>query len=418
VLSAALLLLAAPVRAALVAPVIPVERAVLAGPSAVLAAPLATPALVALTAVPMPAPALAALPAAAPLAAAAYRAAAPAPTAAPALADAPPSAASVLRGSRPPSAGEAARAPAADLKSAALDFFVARDEAPPVDATASLKDRQRAVREGRAGPMPASAGKFRYLFVPGFSWDALHDYFGPNIRRLRAHGLDARMVPTDPLGTTAHNAEALRLAIEASDKPVVLIGHSKGGLDALKALKLYPGLQANVAKLITLQTPYRGTAIADYVLKMPFAYATMIAYSRLLNLSRLFSTVPFFRRDTVAELTPDGRRAENADRAPLRRGLKLYSVVSRVDDKTAVKILLFITAGAMRTLSGRHNDGLVAPEDGVLPGARYALLEHVGHLDTVAEPASWKHKALGVRGHDPEFAADLTEAIVRWVFAR
>ncbi len=394
-LSAALLTLAAPACAAFAsrAPV-PAERLLLADPFPV-AAPLAPSSTMLARA------ARIATPASVPL------------TAAPES----PSAISTLAAARPPDARETAEAPAEKLKNSALDFFARPGEAAPVDATASLKASRQAVREDRAGPMPRNAAKYRYLLVPGISWDALHDYFGPNVRRLRERGLDALLVETDPLGTTAENADAVRRAISTSDKPVVLIGHSKGGLDALRALTLHPELQSKVAKLIAIQSPYRGSAIADLLLSRRSLYAATLAYTRLINPRRLLSLLPFFRRGSVSELTPAARREANAGASPLRRGLKVYSVVSRIDDKTAVNFLLLAASTALKALSGRPNDGLVAPEDAVFPGSRYALLEHVGHFDTVAELTDWKYKPLGARGHDPHLAADLTEAIVRWALA-
>ena len=394
--TAALLTLAAPACAAFAprAPILATERLAWDPPAVV--APAAIPPLTAL-----PASARVALSASAPL------------TAAPK----PASTLSALAAARPPDARETAEASAEDLKNSALDFFARPGEAAPVDATSALKAHRRAVREGRAGPMPRNAAKYRYLLVPGISWDALHDYFGPNVRRLRERGLDARLVETDPLGTTAENAEAVRREIAASDKPVVLIGHSKGGLDALKALALHPELQSKVAKLIAIQSPYRGSAIADLLLSQRSLYAATLAYTRMINPRRLLSLLPFFRSGSVAELTPAGRREANAAAPPLRRGLKVYSVASRIDDDTAVNFLLLAASTALKKLSGRPNDGLVAPEDAVLPGSRYALLEHVGHFDTVSDLASWKYKPLGARGHDPQFAADLTEAIVRWALA-
>ncbi len=45
-------------------------------------------------------------------------------------------------------------------------------------------------------------------------------------------------------------------------KKVVLIGHSKGGLDCAAALSLHPDLKNLVAGLVTLQSPFGGSPIA------------------------------------------------------------------------------------------------------------------------------------------------------------
>lgn len=289
------------------------------------------------------------------------------------------------------------------------------DPAPIFDG-AGLRTQIYAVREQTAGPLPQEARDHHYLLVPGFSWDAIPDYFGPNLKRLQKLGLSAERVDVDPLGTFFDNAKPVRDAVLASEKPVVLIGHSKGGFDLLEALERFPELRPKVAKVVLLQTPYRGTSVADWFMTFPWLYTTAMAYSRLLNPWRLFATNPFYRHRTLTEMSASHRR-KVAGRPPDIGGIPVYSVSSRVDDDTRIKLLLWLTAGSVKAATGYHNDGIVAPEQAVVPGAIHAVLEHVGHIDTITDPSSWKHKILGVRGHDPSFAADLTEAVVRWVFA-
>lgn len=321
----------------------------------------------------------------------------------------------------PPSEEGRRSIPPEALKKASLDFFAAGLPASPpqtVDATLSLLDHLVLVREHRAGPLPKEARRHHFRFVPGFCWDALPRYFGPNLRRLRELGLKASMIETDPLGTATANAERLREALASSRQPEVIIGHSHGGNIALAALSLFPELQKQVTRVVALQTPYAGTAVADLFLSHPWLYTTAMAYARLLNPLKLFSTNPFFRGETLREMTRQARQELITRRPKLLAGLKLFSVVSRVRPDTPVKLLLWVTAGGVKALAGRDNDGVVVPEEGVIPGSRYALLEDVGHIDTVAEPSDWKHKILGVRGQDPDFAADLTEAVIRWIFER
>jgi hypothetical protein len=53
-----------------------------------------------------------------------------------------------------------------------------------------------------------------------------------------------------------------------SGKPVMLLGHSKGGIDAAAALSLYwSDLKDKVAGLALVQSPYGGTPIASDILR-------------------------------------------------------------------------------------------------------------------------------------------------------
>jgi hypothetical protein len=313
------------------------------------------------------------------------------------------------------------------LKGLALSFFskqaaaTAPLEIPPgaVDDTNLLRRIKRKVREGRARPLPNRAELYSYRFIGGFAWDILPDYFEPNIERLRAHGLDASLVETDPYGTSKENAPRIKASIAASSKPIILFAHSKGGADSLEALRLFPELQDQVKILVLLQSPYFGTPLADWFAAHPWLYTAAVSCVRLLNPRHILSVNPFSRHETAQELSLDCRGHFCKRKSPLKKSLQIYSIASRVSASTSMGWLLRLASQAVRRLSGQDNDGLVAPEQAIVPGSRYALLEHVGHADMIASPKSWKHRALGVRGnYNPHYAADLTEAVVRWVLGR
>lgn len=69
-----------------------------------------------------------------------------------------------------------------------------------------------------------------------------------------------------------YNSLVLKQYIEelywGSGKRVMLLGHSKGGVDAAAALSLYwPDLKDKVAGLALVQSPYGGTPIASDVMR-------------------------------------------------------------------------------------------------------------------------------------------------------
>lgn len=69
-----------------------------------------------------------------------------------------------------------------------------------------------------------------------------------------------------------HNAGELRQYIEelywGSGKRVMLLGHSKGGVDAAAALSIYwTDLKEKVGGLVLVQSPYGGTPLASDVLR-------------------------------------------------------------------------------------------------------------------------------------------------------
>src|SRR5262249_36019398 len=61
------------------------------------------------------------------------------------------------------------------------------------------------------------------------------------------------------------NAKVIEEAILDSPFPVILLTHSKGGMDALTALVNNSSLIDRVKGVIAIQSPYLGTPVADYL---------------------------------------------------------------------------------------------------------------------------------------------------------
>ena len=83
-----------------------------------------------------------------------------------------------------------------------------------------------------------------------------------------------------------------------------LVGFSSGGLDA-RVLARDPDWAGRIASLVTVSTPHRGTALADYVLGRPdrlrsVAVAVMDFVGRA-----AYETAPPRSETAIAELAPD-----------------------------------------------------------------------------------------------------------------
>ena len=60
------------------------------------------------------------------------------------------------------------------------------------------------------------------------------------------------------------NSYNIEKAILASTKKVILFSHSKGGLDALEAIKRNPSLLSKIKGWVTVQAPFYGSAVAEF----------------------------------------------------------------------------------------------------------------------------------------------------------
>ena len=89
-------------------------------------------------------------------------------------------------------------------------------------------------------------------------------YFDDQLNWLKTLEITNRRLELTPGGFFEKNAERLAELIRDSEYPVILIAHSRGGLDALEALRKLPPLLGKTAGVITIQSPFYGTPVADY----------------------------------------------------------------------------------------------------------------------------------------------------------
>uniref|UniRef100_A0A0E0DUP7 Uncharacterized protein n=1 Tax=Oryza meridionalis TaxID=40149 RepID=A0A0E0DUP7_9ORYZ len=97
-------------------------------------------------------------------------------------------------------------------------------------------------------------------------------YFVNTKRIFSKMGLTCHIARIHSEASVEKNARELKLYIEelywGSGKQVLLLGHSKGGVDAAAALSLYwSELKGKVAGLALVQSPYGGTPIASDILR-------------------------------------------------------------------------------------------------------------------------------------------------------
>jgi triacylglycerol lipase len=118
------------------------------------------------------------------------------------------------------------------------------ESAPTTDATARFQQIYSRVRRGEP-VLPAEARRHVYLMVKGLFGDELFGYLSDNQARLERRGLETLEVPVDTEGPLADNIEVVRRALEDAaffGRSVVIVGHSKGAVESVSALALYPEL--------------------------------------------------------------------------------------------------------------------------------------------------------------------------------
>ncbi|XP_015898388.2 uncharacterized protein LOC107431882 isoform X2 [Ziziphus jujuba] len=140
---------------------------------------------------------------------------------------------------------------------------------PPVeDGTARFLELLAEIRKGKH-TLPNS---FVYLLIPGLFSNHGPLYFVGTKRFFSKMGLACHIAKIHSEASVEHNAWEIKQYIEelywGSGKPVMLLGHSKGGVDAAAALSMYwTDLKEKVAGLALVQSPYGGTPLASDILR-------------------------------------------------------------------------------------------------------------------------------------------------------
>ncbi|EOY30691.1 Alpha/beta-Hydrolases superfamily protein [Theobroma cacao] len=140
--------------------------------------------------------------------------------------------------------------------------------APVENGTARFLELLQAIRNGEH-TLPNS---FVYLLVPGLLSNHGPLYFVATKRFFSKMGLACHIAKIPSEASVAQNAWELKRYIEelywGSGKRVMLLGHSKGGVDSAAALSIYwSELEGKVAGLALVQSPYGGTPLASDILR-------------------------------------------------------------------------------------------------------------------------------------------------------
>jgi hypothetical protein len=168
-------------------------------------------------------------------------------------------------------------------------------------------------------------------------------------------------------------------AIRDAAKPVILVTHSKGSVDALQALLTDPALRRKVKGWISLQGAFLGSPVADKLLDGSLVHPLFAS----LILGLMGGTHASAQGLTTTHALAYYRK-HTAAIARLLREVPVIAFASALD----------ITAGAepstsleipyeMMMRDGLRNDGLIPLNAAVLPGMDFVKVSGVDHIAPV-----------------------------------
>jgi hypothetical protein len=251
-------------------------------------------------------------------------------------------------------------------------------------------------RAGTVDEVARELGAYRVLFVPGFFSDMviwlgdvpgtdlirLGEYFDEQMEWLRSQGFaHVQRLDIESEDAIAANAGRVAAGIRDSAQEVILITHSKGGLDSLEALIREPELREKVRGWIAFQSPWYGSPVADWVgEKKVLGKAARTLLEKLMK----------GQGESLGNLTMKERRAYHD-----RHRAETEAVVAEIPVLSVATLKRGTLAGTiacsafeplripMKENLGLESDGVVPWESAVLAGTDYVVIDGASHLDTV-----------------------------------
>lgn len=248
------------------------------------------------------------------------------------------------------------------------------------------------------------------LLVPGLGWDCFERWLSPGevTSHLRRVGFQVEAVKVDSLSSSSHNARRVRDAVMAHPEGsapvrIVLIGYSKGAVDALEALVQYPEIRSRVVAVVSAAGSIGGSPLANE------------ADQSLAELLQYFPESKCGPGDGggIASLRPAARRAWLAEH-PLPTGVRYYSIVT-FPNPARISLALLPSYRKLAQVDGR-NDGQMVFYDQVIPGSQLIAYVNADHW-ALAVPIARSHAMIGAllvtQNAYPREA--LAEAVLRYV---
>lgn len=246
-------------------------------------------------------------------------------------------------------------------------------------------DFQRYLADSDAGKgLPSHATKYVYLLVPGLFTNHYPGYMNKNWEHLRKLGMDVRKVPLNTDVGVEKNAAVIRdkiIEVSKEGHQCIVIGHSKGGVDAAAAIAMYD-LYDHVFCLVCMQAPFGGTPMSGDVAK---AGGGMVEEAVLKLLKGEASA--------LADLTYPARQAFLAQHPLDVSRLAVVSFSSIVGEH---KTLMLPAAAWLRKQHHLESDGCVPEKDAYVPGSYSVRINGLDHGGTVFDMFSG---IAGLLGH-------------------
>ncbi len=219
---------------------------------------------------------------------------------------------------------------------------------------------------------------YKVIFVFGLLSDLYKEKFTNGyVKWLRKMGIDCERADIESEEAPSYNVPAITRAIELSDKPVIIIARSKGGLDVLYTLVENEHLLNKIRGIIMIQTPFFGSPLADYILNNSILNTAVVKTLKALGGSKKF--LSSLATDKREEYYRQNREAITR----IAGSVPFISFASwKENEPRRLDTILELPRNIMEK-AGIANDGLVPVKSAILPETDYIMKSGIDHIVTV-----------------------------------
>jgi pimeloyl-ACP methyl ester carboxylesterase len=269
--------------------------------------------------------------------------------------------------------------------------------------------------EPQPGGLPVdlgpTQGDFLIGVVPGLGSDCFEKWLeseSTGLKHVTQFGYEAFMLDVDGLSSSAKNARQIRdivtaLPEEESNRPIILVGYSKGAPDILRTVVDYPEVSERVVAVVSIAGAVGGSPLANP--------AKQSQANMLINVPG--ATCDKGDGGAIESLRPKTRKNWLAKNM-LPKHIKYYSVVS-YPEPDRVSSGLKSNYRKLGEIDSR-NDGSVIFYDQIIPGSTIIAFANADHFAIVI-PIARSHEFLSATIiNKNDFPREvLFEALLRYV---
>ncbi|MFG1484504.1 hypothetical protein [Halobacteriovorax sp. RZ-2] len=204
------------------------------------------------------------------------------------------------------------------------------------------------------------------------------DYFRDYMELLEDHNVKFERIIVESEDPVSKNSKYIKSELDKIKGPLLIISHSKGGLEFLDVLINNPQVSKRVVGWVSMQSPYHGSVLADYFIQGSIKKTVMGWIFAVLggDVTGMESVGTKMRSDYMqANATKIEKALEN---------INLLQFITFINEQQGRETSLEISRNYIYKRVGR-NDGMVDLQSSLLKPYRHVVINDVDHLTTVLD---------------------------------